>query len=272
MSRTCLLLLLIATLPGCGTTPAPKSTLRLATTTSTQDTGLLDELLPAFERQSGVHVDAVAVGSGQALQLGRRGDADVLLTHSPKAEDEFEQAGFAASRHRVMYNDFILAGPAADPAGVAEMKEIAVAFQKIEQAQQPFVSRGDESGTHQKERSIWATAKRKPEGKWYIEAGTGMASALRMAHEKQAYVLCDRATWLSLRKELTLKILFEGGTQLKNIYAVNVVSRQKHPSVKQDEATRFSEYLRSPEGQELIGRFGVEKYGQALFVPDASSP
>lgn len=268
----CLAWLFMACLSlGCSAERQPSKEITLATTTSTQDSGLLDVLLPAFERESGVRVKVVAVGSGQALELGRRGDADVLLTHSPQAEQEFMDEGWGGKRHAVMHNDFVLAGPVQDPSGIREAHTAADAFRMIADANGVFVSRGDESGTHQKELSIWIQAGIEPAGDWYIQAGAGMAQALRMAHEKQAYVLCDRATYLALKDEVTLVVLLEGDERLLNHYSVITVNAAKQSHVHEDEANAFADFLISPSGQRTIGTFGVERYGQPLFVPDAES-
>jgi tungstate transport system substrate-binding protein len=256
---------------GCSQGTTASRTLTLATTTSTQDSGLLDYLLPEFRKQSGIEVKVVGVGTGQALELGRRGDADVLLTHAPAAEEKFMAEGFGSQRHPVMYNDFVLAGPKADPAHVKQQRSIVGAFQVLAYAGAPFVSRADESGTHQKEREIWTQADVDPKGSWYIRAGTGMAQALRMAKEKQAYLLTDRATFLALGKELDLEILVQGDALLRNRYAVIVVNSEKHPQVRREAARRFAEFLISNEVQQRISAFGTDKYGQPLFFPDADS-
>jgi len=245
--------------------PGPSETIVLATTTSTRDTGLLDVLLPAFKEKTGIEVKAVAVGSGQALELGRRGDADVLLTHSPAAEEKFVSEGYGDQRRPLMVNDFVVVGPASDPAqlkGAASAKE---AFQRVAQSKSPFVSRGDESGTHVKERQLWGSAQVKPQGEWYIQAGTGMAEVLRMADQKKAYTLSDRATFLSQQKSLDLKIAYEGDPSLKNHYSVIIVSPQKNPKVRRDAARKFAEFLLSPEGRKIITEYGVSKFGQQLF-------
>jgi tungstate transport system substrate-binding protein len=253
---------------GCSQRPTASSTLTLATTTSTQDSGLLDYLLPEFRKQSGIEVKVVAVGTGQALELGRRGDADVLLTHAPAAEEKFMAEGFGSERHPVMYNDFVLAGPKADPAHVKQQRSIVRAFQVLAHGGPPFVSRADESGTHQKEKEVWSEAGVDPKGSWYIRAGTGMAQALRMAKEKQAYLLTDRATFLALGKELDLEILVQGDALLRNRYAVIVVNPEKHPQVRHEAARRFAEFLISNEIQRRISAFGNDKYGEPLFFPD----
>lgn len=254
---------------GCGHVWPQPPAITLATTTSTEDSGLLDVLIPAFERESGIKINVVAVGSGQALELGRRGDADVLLTHSPDAEKAFMDEGWGGVRRAVMHNDFVIAGPASDPAGIKKARTAARAFKLIAGAKSAFVSRGDESGTHQKEKSVWKEAGVDPDAAWYISAGTGMAAALRMAHEKKAYILCDRATYLALNSEVELVVLLEGDPGLLNHYAVITVNAAKHSHVRSDEASRFADFLVSPNGQRMIGDFGVERYGQPLFVPDA---
>jgi tungstate transport system substrate-binding protein len=239
----------------------------LATTTSTQDSGLLDVLVPLFQKQSGVQVKVVAVGTGQALQLGRRGDADVLLVHDPDAEAKFMADGYGADRKGVMYNDFVLVGPAADPAGVKGQKQIAQAFRRVAEKQAPFVSRGDESGTHQKERAIWKEARGEPKGDWYLRAGAGMGQVLRIADEKKAYTLSDRGTYLAQRKGLDLLILSEGDPLLRNPYSVITVNPQMHAHVRKGAARKFVEFLMSPEVQKTIGEFGKDRHGQPLFFP-----
>jgi len=247
------------------TAARPATTITLATTTSTQDTGLLDMLLPLFRQETGIEVKAIAVGSGQALELGRRGDADVLLTHSPAAEEKFMAEDHGSERRPLMYNDFVLVGPPNDPAGQKGKASIVEAFQGIARKGSPFVSRGDESGTHQKELQIWKQAQVRPAGDWYIRAGTGMAQALRMANEKRAYTLSDRATYLSQRKKLDLAVMAEGDPLLKNNYAVILLNPEKHPQVKQEAARKFADFLLKPETQKAIEDFGVEAYGQPLF-------
>jgi tungstate transport system substrate-binding protein len=255
----------VAWASGCTARPAPSIT--LGTTTSAQDSGLLDALVPRFQSQTGIEVKVVAVGTGQALQLGRRGDADVLLVHDPDGEQRFMDEGFGASRQPVMYNDFVLVGPAADSAGVKGLASIAEAFGRIARAQGTFLSRGDESGTHQKEKAIWQKAGIEPKGDWYVRAGAGMGQVLRMAGEKRAYTLSDRGTFLAQRRGLDLEILVEGDPLLVNPYHVIVVNAAKHPQVKQTEAQRFAEFLREQETQNVIAAFGVDRYGQPLFFP-----
>jgi tungstate transport system substrate-binding protein len=254
--------------------PAPTApqSLILATTTSTADAGLLDFILPTFEEQFKVKVDVIAVGTGQALQLGRDGNADVLLVHARSSEDEFMAAGDGVRREDVMYNDFVLAGPESDPAGIAGLTEAGKAFAQIADAQAPFVSRGDESGTHSKEKSVWAAVGIEPAGDWYISAGQGMGAVLTMADEQQAYTLSDRATYLALTLEGTeLKILVEGDPILFNPYGVIAVNPDKGPQIKNDLANTFIDWLTSVPTQELIGTFGVDKFGAPLFTPDSDA-
>jgi tungstate transport system substrate-binding protein len=239
----------------------------LATTTSTQDSGLLDVLIPLFAQETGIEVKVVAVGTGQALEIGRRGDADVLLTHAPESEQQFMSAGFGESRREVMYNDFVLVGPKEDPAHVKGQSSIVAAMRQVADAKAAFVSRGDESGTHLKEKAIWHNAAVTPEGDWYLSAGSGMAATLRIASEKHGYALTDRATFLAQQKNLDLMVLAEGDAMLRNMYAVIVLNPGKHSRVHHREAQRFADFLVSSQTQELIGKFGADKYGQALFFP-----
>jgi tungstate transport system substrate-binding protein len=248
---------------GCASTQAP--TLTLATTTSTQDSGLLDVLVPRFRRQNGIEVKVVAVGTGQALELGRRGDADVLLVHDPAAEQKFMAEGHGTSRRRVMYNDFVLVGPPADPAGVKGQASAAAAFTRVVRARAPFVSRADESGTHAREKAVWRQAGVEPQGDWYLRAGAGMAQVLRVASEKRAYALTDRGTFLAQRRGLDLAVLAEGDPLLVNQYSVILVSPAKHAHVHQDSARRFADFLLSPETQKEIADFGKDRFGQPLF-------
>ncbi len=222
-------------------------------------------LVPLFETETGIEVKVVAVGSGQALELGRRGDADVLLTHAPDAEQQFMEEGHGTERHAVMHNDFVLVGPQSDPADVGNQTAITEAFRRIAENQSPFISRGDESGTHMKEKKIWKEGGIVPHGEWYLRAGAGMAAALRMAAEKHAYTLSDRGTFLAQQESLDLTILCEGDPLLQNPYAVIVVSTEKHPGVNQQAVRRFAEFLLSPAIQAIIGEFGIARFGQPLF-------
>jgi tungstate transport system substrate-binding protein len=241
----------------------------LATTTSTQDSGLLDVLIPEFEKKTGYKVKTIAVGTGQALEMGKKGEADVLLVHAPKAEKELVDSGVGINYRLVMHNDFIVVGPENDPAGVKSAQNTVEAFKKIAQTRSTFVSRGDESGTHKKEKDIWKEAGITPGGKWYQEAGTGMGNTLNIASEKGGYTLSDRATYLANQKHLKLKILYEGDKTLLNIYHVMQVNPEKFSKVNAEGAKAFVDFMVSPETQQMIGKFGVDKYGQPLFFPDA---
>jgi tungstate transport system substrate-binding protein len=266
MNRLCLfcMLVLLAAI-GCSQQASQNEAITLATTTSTQDSGLLDILVPIFRQQTGIEVKVVAVGTGQALQLGRRGDADVLLVHDPQAEGQFMAEGHGVERRPVMFNDFVLVGPKADPANVRGQRSIAEAYSRIARSGSPFVSRGDESGTHQKEREVWGKAGVDPQGGWYIRAGAGMGQVLRMADEKHAYTLADRGTFLAQREGLDLTILSEGDPILVNQYSVLLLSHDKHPHVRHQAARKFAEFLLSPQAQNSIAVFGKDKFGQALF-------
>ncbi|HEY3270230.1 MAG TPA: substrate-binding domain-containing protein [Geothrix sp.] len=252
--------------------PPTAKTVILATTTSTQDSGLLDELIPRFEKQTGYVVKTIAVGSGQALALGKKGEADVLLVHSPDAEKALMADGFGANRRLVMHNDFILLGPAADPAGVRG-KAAAEAFQAIATGRAVFISRGDNSGTHAQEKKLWATAGLKPEGQaWYQQTGLGMGQTLAVASEKRAYTLSDRGTYLALRKNLGLQILSEGDAALLNVYHVIEVNPARFPKVNAPGARAFADFLVSKDVQTVIKDFGIGPFGSPLFFPDAGKP
>jgi tungstate transport system substrate-binding protein len=244
-------------------------TLILATTTSTQDSGLLDVLVPDFEQKTGYTVKTVAVGSGEAMKMGQECNADVLLVHSPAAEVTFMSDNYGSDRRLVMHNDFVIVGPFSDPAGIRGLKTAMETFTKIADTQSPFISRGDDSGTNAKELAIWKSANITPEGDWYIESGQGMLATLQIASEKAAYTLTDRATYLSNHANLQLDILVEGDAPLLNIYHVIVVNPANCRSVNNTGAIAFSDYMVSPATQTLIGNFGVEKFGSALFTPDA---
>lgn len=250
---------------GCG---GERGDLLLASTTSTEDSGLFEVLLPAFmEAHPEIVVKVTAVGTGQALELGRRRDADVLLVHAPAPESAFVAGGYGTVRCPVMYNDFLLVGPPADPAGVGGLTDAAVAFRRIADAAAPFVSRGDDSGTHQKERSIWAAAGTRPAGGWYMEIGQGMAESLRMAMERRAYALTDRATFLTHGRSLDLALMVQGDERLFNPYAVIPVTGAAHPHAARD----FARWITGAGGQEVIGGYGREQFGEPLFVPSAGS-
>jgi tungstate transport system substrate-binding protein len=238
----------------------------LATTTSTQDSGLLDVLIPMFEKENNVKVKTIAVGTGQALEMGTKGEADALLVHAPAAEKAVVDAGDAISYKRVMYNDFILVGPKENPAGVSG-DDINSAFKKLSERQATFVSRGDDSGTHKKELGIWAAASIKPAGEWYVSTGQGMGQTLQVAAEKKGYVLTDRATWLAQEKNLdTLQIVVEGGKDLMNIYHVMQVNPEKHDKINSKDAEKFVEFMVDAKTQDVIEEFGKKEYGQSLFM------
>jgi len=254
-----------------GQTAAEPQTLVLATTTSTENSGLLAYLLPDFERDYNTQVDVIAVGTGQALKLGEDGNADVLMVHARDLEDAFMEAGHGVRREDLMYNDFVILGPTDDPAGIRGMSSAAEAFQEIAEAQAPFVSRGDESGTHTKEKAIWVAAGIEPTGDWYISAGQGMGAVLTMADEQQAYTLSDRATYLARTLEGTeLVILVEGDPVLFNPYGVIAVNPDKGPQIKTELANIFIDWLISVPTQQKIGEFGVEEFGSPLFTPDSA--
>jgi tungstate transport system substrate-binding protein len=241
----------------------------LATTTSTRDSGLLDELLPLFEEATGYKVKMVAVGTGQALQMGQEGNADVLLVHAPKSEKDFMDGGFGKDRFLVMHNDFIVVGPAEDPAKITGSATTIDAFKSIAATKAIFVSRGDDSGTNKAELNLWKAAEITPEGDWYLKTGQGMGDTLRIASEKAGYTLTDRATFLSMKDTLNLAIVCEGDKALLNIYHVITVNPDKWPNMNYEGAKAFADWLVSAETQKIIGEFGAEKYGQALFTPDA---
>lgn len=268
--RTAFAVILSTCCLGCFGAESPPS-ITLATTTSTQDSGLLDVLLPRFQEQTGIVIKAVAVGSGQAIEMARRGDADVLLSHAPKLEEQFMKDGYGVFRKQVMHNDFVIVGPQSDPAGIEGIPSVVEAFRTIRQSQTPFVSRADKSGTHQKEKRLWKEAGLDPQGNWYIETGSGQAESLRIASEKRACMLSDRATFLAQQRHLDLVVLCEGDPLLRNPYHVLLVSPQKHPHIRYDAARRFADFLLAPETQKIIGQFGAEQHGRPLFIPDASA-
>ncbi len=239
-----------------------------ATTTSVQDTGLLDVLVPMFEKETGYHVKAVAVGTGQALALAGRGEADVILAHAPDAEKKYVSEGSLINRRLMMHNTFLLAGPAADPAKAKETKKAVEALKKIAEAKATFISRGDDSGTHKLEKKLWEQVGVKPAGEWYLEAGQGMGKTLGIAGEKQAYVITDRATYLAFQKTTGLSILLEGDPAFLNIYHVMEVNTEKFPKVNAAGGKAFADFLLSAKVQDVLKTFGKEKFGEALFYSD----
>jgi tungstate transport system substrate-binding protein len=238
---------------------------RMATTTSTENSGLFTVIQPVFERQLGIKVHVIAVGTGKALELGRRGDVDVVLVHARAAEEAFVQAGYGDARHEIMYNDFVIVGPASDPAGVQGLHDAGKALQKIAAAGAPFVSRGDDSGTHKKEQILWQQAGVSPVGEWYRQAGQGMGKTLQIAAEMDAYTLVDRGTWLAYRAKSPLQLLVTGGAELRNPYGIIAVSAERYPKANHDGATRLIQWFESDEAHALIAGYRVD--GEQLFYP-----
>lgn len=242
----------------------------VASTTSTQNSGLFDYLLPKFQEKTGIEVRVVAVGTGAAIRLARKGDADVLLVHHKPSEEKFVADGFGVKRFDLMYNDFIIAGPKSDPAGINGMKDVAAALAKVADSKSSFASRGDDSGTHKKEKSLWKDAGvnvKDASGSWYKETGSGMGATLNMAAASDSYVLADRGTWLSFKNRQNLDILVEGDKRLFNQYGVTLVNPEKYPHVKVAEGQAFIDWLISDEGQKVIGAFKIN--GEELFIPNA---
>ena len=274
-----LFIVLILALAGCGAQPPKTATpaapvkapenvnVILATTTSTQDSGLLDALLPVFEKKTGYKVKTIAVGTGQALAMGEKGEADVLLVHAPAAEKKVVEKGAAIQRRLVMHNDFVFVGPAGDSAKI-KGKTTIDALKAVAAAKSPFISRGDDSGTHKMELNLWKAAGIKPAAPWYQEAGAGMGQTLKIADEKLGYTLTDRATYLAQKKNLKLMILVEGDAKLLNIYHVMEVNPAKFAKANNAGAKAFGDFLLSSEGQKIIAEFGKDKYGQPLFFAD----
>lgn len=247
---------------------AAERVLRLATTTSTENSGLLEELLPAFESKTGYKVHVIAVGTGKALRMGRDGDVDVMMVHAPAAEQRFVNAGFGVNRRELMYNDFVIVGPRADAAGLRGQQDAAQALARLARRRATFVSRGDESGTHVKEKELWSAAGLKPRGRGYRSAGQGMEEVLMMAEELEAYTLADRGTWLAIKDKLpSLAVLVEGDPRLFNPYGIIAVSPERYPDVNYEGAMALIAWLTSVDGQSRIARF--ERKGEPLFVPVA---
>jgi len=247
-------------------TGAPIQTLKMATTTSVENSGLIYVLVPPFEEKFNIKVDVIAVGSGKALKLAENGDVDIVFVHSPEAENKFITSGFGVNRRSVMYNDFVIVGPADDPAGISG-ESAPKAFRKIADKKSPFTSRGDESGTHNKEGEIWAIAGIQPKGTWYLKTGEGMENTLQMADQKEAYCLVDRGTYIANEDKVELVILNEGDSRLNNPYSIIAVNPARHPDVNYIYSMAFIGEITSPEGQNLIG--GLKKDGRALFNPSS---
>jgi tungstate transport system substrate-binding protein len=241
----------------------------LSTTTSTQDSGLLDVLVPMFEKKTGSTVKVISVGTGQALALAGKGEADVALVHAPDSEKKYVADGLLTNRRLVMHNDFLIVGPADDPAKIKGMKSAVEAMKRLAEAQVPFVSRGDNSGTHQLEKKLWSEAKVNPVGAWYLSSGQGMGATLSIGSEKKAYVLTDRATYLAFKKRVLLDPLVERDRVLLNIYSVLEPDAAKFPRVNAAGGKAFADFMVSQEVQEVIRTFGVDKFGEPLFFPDA---
>ncbi len=263
------LIIFLLNLTACNT-KSQNSNLLLVSTTSTQDSGLLDALLPVFEKEAGYSVQLVAVGSGQALKLGEEGNADVILLHSPTAEKDFMDKGFGMDRRLVMHNDFVIVGPDSDPASLRTQLTAVDSFKVIFSSASTFISRGDQSGTHAKELALWKSAGLDPANQsWHLETGQGQGATLNIASEKQGYALTDRATFLAYQANLDLVILFENDPVLLNVYHVITVNPEKWPHVNIEGAKAFADFITSQAGQDIIREFGVKEYGEPLFFPDA---
>lgn len=248
---------------------ASKDTVRLATTTSTENSGLLNYLLPKFENTSGYHVHVIAVGTGKALRMGKDGDVDVLLVHALDAENEFVKNHFGIKRYPVMYNDFVILGPVADPAQIKNVDSLQKAFINISKSKSIFISRGDDSGTNKKERKIWTSADVMPEGYWYREIGQGMGKAIQMANELGAYTIADRGTWLSYKDKTDLKVLYQGADFLFNPYGIIAVNPERYTDINYKGANALIDWMTSAQGQQLIGAYKIEQH--VLFTPSAES-
>ena len=246
---------------------ANESPLRLATTTSTANSGLMDLLIPGFMAETGIEIHLIAVGTGKALRLGREGDVDIVLVHARPAEDAFVDGGFGIDRADVMYNDFIIVGPKSDPAGATSSDSVAEVLQRIYASEQPFISRGDDSGTHQRELILWQSAGKTPSGSWYREVGQGMGKTLQIANEIDAYTMTDRGTWLAYQSKLDIELVFADDPPLFNPYGIIAVNPARHPEVNYAGASKLIKWITSPEAQKMIGEFKIK--GQQLFVPSA---
>lgn len=265
---------LLATITLCALSVSPSlaadsKIIRLATTTSTENSGLLAELLPAFSKDTGYEVHVIAVGTGKALRMGRDGDVDVVLVHAPPAERKFVAEGNGEQRYSVMYNDFVIVGPADDPAGLGKVQKVKEALRALAEGKADFVSRGDDSGTHKKERALWKAAGVKPEGAWYREAGQGMGKVLQIANEMNGYTLTDRGTWLAYRGKSDLHIAFQGDPELFNPYGIIRVSEKKYPDLNHKGAQALIDWIVDQRAQNLIAAF--RKGGEQLFTPSANA-
>ncbi len=252
-----------------GQASADASLLRLATTTSTANSGLMDLLLPKFTAETSIEVHLIAVGTGKALRLGREGDVDIVLVHARAAEDAFVDAGYGTDRAEVMYNDFIIVGPETDPAGTAKSNTVAEVLQRIHASEKPFISRGDDSGTHKRELFLWQSANKSPDGSWYREVGQGMGKTLQIANEIDGYTMTDRGTWLAYESKLDIQLLFEGDPPLFNPYGIIAVNPERHPDVNYTGAIKLIKWMTSPAAQKMIGEFKIK--GQQLFVPSVGN-
>ncbi|QEK11565.1 extracellular solute-binding protein [Crassaminicella thermophila] len=278
-SLALILVLVIALLSGCVQTAPTEETSKevknssiiLATTTSTENSGLLDYLLPVFEKDTGIKVKVVAVGTGKALKMGEDGEADVLLVHAKSSEEAFVKAGHGLERFDVMYNDFVIIGPKNDPAKLYEnaSNDVIKAFKLINKGNAKFVSRGDDSGTHKKEKKFWEEAGIEPKGDWYLSAGKGMGDVIQMANEIEGYTLSDRATYLSMKDKIDLEILVEGDNKLFNQYGVIAVNPNKNEKINNDGAQKFIDWILGEKAQGLIKAFGKDKFSKPLFIPNA---
>jgi tungstate transport system substrate-binding protein len=247
-----------------------EETLRLATTTSTYETGLLDHIFPPFEKEHNVKIHIISVGTGKAIKIAENGDVDVILVHARKAEDKFVADGCGVNRRDVMYNDFVIMGPDEDPAGIKGLKDAKQALKQIRDKEQTFVSRGDDSGTHKKEKLLWTKSDITPKGDWYLEAGQGMSATLRMADEKNAYVMLDRATYLFNKDKLRIKLMVEGDKDLFNPYGIIAVNPYKHEHAKYEPAMALVAWMTSPECQKMVAEY--KKMGEQLYHPNADKP
>ena len=260
-------LLLITTFLVTGQALAYESLLRLATTTSTANSGLMDFLLPKFTENTSIEVHLIAVGTGKALRLGREGDVDIVLVHARAAEDAFVEGGYGVDRADVMYNDFIIVGPYSDPAAAAKSNSVAEVLQRVHASQHPFISRGDDSGTHKRELILWQSAGKAPGGRWYREVGQGMGKTLQIANEVDGYTMTDRGTWLAYQSKLDIQLLFEGDPPLLNPYGIIAVNPERHSDVNYQGAIKLIKWITSPGVQKMIGEFKIKD--QQLFVPSA---